>query len=127
MAAPQRDRDRAEHLRREIERHNVLYHAQDAPEISDAEYDRLFRELADLEGEVPAPRCTRLADASRRRERRARLRRGPASRADDVDRQRVQRGAGPRMGPALPAGARARQRRLHRGAEVRRRLGKPAL
>jgi len=53
MAAPQRDRDRAERLRREIERHNVLYHAQDAPEISDAEYDRLFRELADLEAKYP--------------------------------------------------------------------------
>ena len=53
MAASQRDRDRVEQLRREIERHNVLYHAQDAPEISDAEYDRLFRELADLEAKYP--------------------------------------------------------------------------
>jgi DNA ligase (NAD+) len=49
MAALQRERKRAEQLRREIERHNELYHAHDAPEISDAEYDRLFRELIELE------------------------------------------------------------------------------
>ena len=49
----QRERARVEHLRREIERHNELYHAQDAPEISDAEYDKLFRELADLEAKHP--------------------------------------------------------------------------
>src|SRR5262245_38540472 len=53
MAALQRERKRAEQLRREIERHNELYHAQDAPEISDAEYDRLFRELIELEEKHP--------------------------------------------------------------------------
>ena len=31
---------RAEKLRREIERHNRLYYNEDAPEITDAEYDR---------------------------------------------------------------------------------------
>jgi DNA ligase (NAD+) len=40
-------------LRREIERHNFLYYTLDAPEVSDAEYDRLYRELADLEREFP--------------------------------------------------------------------------
>ena len=53
MQALRRERARIEHLRREIERHNELYHAQDAPEISDAEYDRLFRELTELEARHP--------------------------------------------------------------------------
>src|SRR5215510_361329 len=46
-------RARVTELRREIERHNALYHTKDAPEISDAEYDRLFRELVDLEAAHP--------------------------------------------------------------------------
>lgn len=37
----------------EIRRHNQLYYAQDQPEISDADYDRLFRELQALETEHP--------------------------------------------------------------------------
>ena len=36
-------------MRKEIERHNHLYHVKDAPQIADAEYDRLFRELIELE------------------------------------------------------------------------------
>ena len=44
---------RAETLRREIERHNRLYYVSDAPEITDAEYDRLFRELVELESAHP--------------------------------------------------------------------------
>jgi DNA ligase (NAD+) len=32
-------------LREQIERANNTYYLLDAPEISDAEYDRLFREL----------------------------------------------------------------------------------
>jgi DNA ligase (NAD+) len=46
-------RDRAEKLRREIERHNRLYYNEAAPEVSDAQYDLLFRELQALEGEHP--------------------------------------------------------------------------
>jgi DNA ligase (NAD+) len=43
-------------LRHEIERHNRLYYVEDAPEITDAEYDRLFRELQALEDAHPALR-----------------------------------------------------------------------
>src|SRR3982750_482189 len=45
--------ERIERLRSELERHNRLYYVEDAPEISDAEYDRLFRELAELEERHP--------------------------------------------------------------------------
>jgi len=41
-------RARAEALRESIERHNRLYYVEDAPQITDAEYDRLFAELARL-------------------------------------------------------------------------------
>jgi len=36
-------------LREQIQHHNYLYHVLDKPEISDAEYDSLFRQLQDLE------------------------------------------------------------------------------
>ncbi len=45
--------ERVNRLRREIERHNRLYYVLDQPEISDAEYDSLFRELLKLEAEFP--------------------------------------------------------------------------
>ena len=44
---------RIDELRDEIRRHNYLYHALDAPEIPDAEYDRLMRELEALESDHP--------------------------------------------------------------------------
>jgi len=44
---------RAAELRALIDRHAHRYHVLDAPEISDAEYDRLFRELVDLEAAHP--------------------------------------------------------------------------
>ncbi len=37
----------------EIKRHNQLYYNQDQPEISDAEYDALFRELEVIESQFP--------------------------------------------------------------------------
>jgi DNA ligase (NAD+) len=40
-------------LARQIARHNRLYHADDAPEISDAEYDALVRRNAELEAAFP--------------------------------------------------------------------------
>jgi len=44
---------RAAELRVQIERAGRLYHELDAPEISDAEYDALFRELVELEETHP--------------------------------------------------------------------------
>ena len=46
-------RERALELRAEIEKHNYQYYVLDAPLISDADYDRLFRELQALEAEHP--------------------------------------------------------------------------
>ncbi|HST35476.1 MAG TPA: NAD-dependent DNA ligase LigA [Allosphingosinicella sp.] len=45
--------ERLEVLAREIARHNALYHTEDAPELSDADYDALVRENAALEAEFP--------------------------------------------------------------------------
>jgi len=42
-----------ERLRAEIERHDYLYYVLNRPEISDPEYDRLFRRLVELEEEHP--------------------------------------------------------------------------
>ena len=44
---------RAARLREELERHNYAYYVLDAPTVPDAEYDRLFRELQQLEADHP--------------------------------------------------------------------------
>jgi DNA ligase (NAD+) len=44
---------RIEELRREIEYHNRRYFVLDDPEISDAQYDALMRELMELEAQYP--------------------------------------------------------------------------
>jgi DNA ligase (NAD+) len=51
--AEQAARERAAELRRLIAYHDHLYHDLDAPAVSDAEYDRLVRELAALEAAHP--------------------------------------------------------------------------
>ena len=44
---------RIRELRTELERHNRLYNLDATPEISDAEYDKLYRELEALEAKHP--------------------------------------------------------------------------
>ncbi len=46
-------RDRAESLREQINYHNYRYYVLDSPEISDAGYDGLMRELQELEQQYP--------------------------------------------------------------------------
>jgi len=53
MGVPAPDRERAEVLGRELEHHNYRYYVLDDPEIPDAEYDRLLRELQALEARYP--------------------------------------------------------------------------
>jgi len=53
MSVPQEALRRVEELRRLVEHHNQLYYVKDAPEVSDAEYDRLFNELVALENQYP--------------------------------------------------------------------------
>ncbi len=49
-------RQRIDFLVAELNRHNRLYYTLDQPEISDAEYDRLLRELSEIEAEHPSLR-----------------------------------------------------------------------
>jgi len=58
MARTPSPKKRVEELRAQIRQHNNLYYGKDSPEISDAEYDLLVRELRDLEAAHPE-----LADA----------------------------------------------------------------
>ncbi len=53
MAIQSNIKARIAQLREDIERHNYQYYALDQPLISDAEYDRLFRELQELETRHP--------------------------------------------------------------------------
>ena len=52
MADPRVEAEAAS-LRDELNRHNHLYHVLDRPEISDAQYDALFRELREIEEANP--------------------------------------------------------------------------
>ena len=44
---------RVEELRSQVNYHDIRYHVMDSPEIADAEYDALMRELRELEGRFP--------------------------------------------------------------------------
>ncbi len=52
-AVPKSIRARVEKLRADIEQHNHNYYVLDRPTVPDAEYDRLFRELLQLEEHYP--------------------------------------------------------------------------
>ena len=53
MPAERNPAARASELRELLARHNYRYHVLDDPEVSDAEYDRLLRELRQIEEENP--------------------------------------------------------------------------
>tara|TARA_B100001029_G_scaffold7703_1_gene5397 strand:+ start:3651 stop:5660 length:2010 start_codon:yes stop_codon:yes gene_type:complete len=53
MSSQGKDKKRYEELKEIIQKHVYLYHTEDKPEISDAEYDLYFKELLDLEKAHP--------------------------------------------------------------------------
>jgi DNA ligase (NAD+) len=53
MSIPARDQERADALRELLHHHAHRYYVLDAPELPDAEYDKLFRELQALEEKYP--------------------------------------------------------------------------
>jgi DNA ligase (NAD+) len=53
LMASETIKKRVEKLREEIEYHNYLYYVLDRPEISDAQYDHLMRELEKIEEQYP--------------------------------------------------------------------------
>jgi DNA ligase (NAD+) len=53
VTGPEDIRERIEKLRTVINHHNYRYHVLDSPEISDAAYDGLMRELQQLEEQYP--------------------------------------------------------------------------
>ncbi len=117
---------RAAELRELISRHAYLYYVLDAPEIDDAVYDTLYRELAGARGGA-TPSCAR-PTRPRSASARAPLERfdaGAPSGADAVAGQRPQRGRAAGVGPAQPAAARGSGARraapaLRRRAQDRR-------
>jgi hypothetical protein len=66
--------ERVRVLREEIEQHNHQYYVLDAPLISDAEYDRLFRRVAGPRSRTSRTAERRFADAEGRRGAAARVR-----------------------------------------------------
>ena len=101
-------------LAKEIARHDKLYHDQDAPEISDADYDALVRENRELEAAFPAsgPRRIRRRSGSARRRPRALAKVAharPMLSLDNAFSEEEVRGVR-RAGAAVPQPARRRSR-----------------
>ena len=53
MTASKATMDKLESLKQQIRHHNYRYHVLDDPEVPDAEYDRLMRQLQAIESEAP--------------------------------------------------------------------------
>lgn len=60
----QQAQERIVQLRQELRHHNYRYYELDDPEITDAEYDRLFDELEKLENQYPDEMSTRASPPS---------------------------------------------------------------
>jgi len=58
MTAPREIRQRARQLAEELNQHNYRYYVLDDPSITDAEYDRLLRELQEIEEQYPELKST---------------------------------------------------------------------
>jgi len=53
LAEREKAEKRSAELRKELNHHNYRYYVLDSPEISDAEYDRMLRELQEIEEKYP--------------------------------------------------------------------------
>ena len=122
---------RVAELRELIHHHNHRYHVLDDPEVSDAEYDRLYDELKALEEEHPGARARRFADAPGRGDALRPFPQGRARRADGLAREGDDRRCAAEVGRRRPQAARlgragglrdrAEDRRLGRLARLRER------
>ena len=77
-----------ESLREQIEEANYRYYVLDDPQITDAEFDALLRELIELETAASRAADARFADAARRRRGVGALRAVRARAADAQPRER---------------------------------------
>jgi DNA ligase (NAD+) len=114
--------ERAAWLRQQIDRANHAYYVLDAAQISDAEFDRLFRELQALEAAHPELRFPDSPTQRVGRADRQRARQGHHRRADDPLANAFTRGAG-RLGGAQRPILRRGHRGIHRRDQDRRRRG----
>ena len=87
---------RAEHARlgAEIAEHDRRYHGEDAPTISDAEYDELRRRYTALEAGLSRTRRRGVGQPQGRRAAVGEIRQGPPRRADALARQHLRRRGG---------------------------------
>ncbi len=119
-AVPSKIAARAAALRAAIDAHNQAYYVLDAPTVSDAEYDRLFRELQALESEHPALATpdspTQRVGAEPAGEFEAVTHRLPMLSLNNAFSDERSRG----LRPACARGARRRQDRICGRAQVRR-------
>ena len=104
---------RVAELRALIAHHSERYYVHDSPEITDAEFDALMRELQALEAAHPELRSPDSPTRARRRPAGGGLRAGRAPGADAQPRERVRRGRAPRV-PRRASAARSACRRSRR-------------
>ena len=89
--------------------HAYLYYVLDRPQIADAEYDALFRELQALEATHPGAAHSRLADPARRLRAPGEVRAGAPPAADALAGQRPRRGRAARLGGSATGAISRRQ------------------